>query len=63
MLMVKQHFSANFLSSNLDSSYIMYINAFQRKVYITNIINCGGSVLGPCFVMQYLVSFLVLQAS
>ena len=24
---------------------------------------CGGSVFGPCFVMQYLVSFLVLQSS
>ena len=24
---------------------------------------CGGSVLDPCFVLQYLVSYLVLQAS
>ena len=23
----------------------------------------GGSAYGPCFVMQYLVSFLVLQSS
>ena len=24
---------------------------------------CGGSVLGPCFVINYLVSFPVLQSS
>ena len=29
---------------------------------LTNIV-CGDSVFDPCFVMQYLVSFLVLQSS
>ena len=24
--------------------------------------HCGGSVFGPCFVMHFLVSFLVLQS-
>ena len=24
---------------------------------------CGGFVFGPCFVVQYLVSFIVLQSS
>ena len=26
-------------------------------------LNCGGSVLGPCFVMYFLVDFQVLQSS
>ena len=31
--------------------------------FIVAFIVCGGSVFGSCFVMYYLVSFLVLQSS
>ena len=31
--------------------------------YNVSTIACVGSVFGPCFVMHYLVSFLVLQSS
>ena len=31
--------------------------------FIVALIDCGGSVFGPCFVVQYLVSFVVLQSS
>ena len=30
-------------------------------MYIISTIVCGGSVFGPCFVMQYSVSFLVYR--
>ena len=30
------------------------------KLFIVAPIICGGSVFGPCFVMQYLVSFILM---
>ena len=33
------------------------------SLFIEAPIVCGGSLFGPCFVMQYLVSFLALQSS
>ena len=33
------------------------------SVIVVNPIVCVGSMLGLCFVVQYLVSFLVLQSS
>ena len=32
-------------------------------LYIVAPLFSGGSVFGPCFIMQYLVSFLVLQST
>ena len=32
-------------------------------LFIVALIVCGGFVFGPCFDVQYLVSFLVLQSS
>ena len=33
------------------------------KIYNVPPMVCGGSVFGPCFIMHYLTSILVLQAS
>ena len=33
-----------------------------ESLFIDAPIVCGGTVFGPCFVMQYLVSYLVLQS-
>ena len=33
------------------------------SMFIVGSIDCWGSELNPCFVMQYFVSFLVLQLS
>ena len=35
---------------------------FVESLYIDAPIVCWGSVFGPCFVMQCLVPFLVLQS-
>ena len=35
--------------------------AVVLRLFIHGIV-CGGFVLDPCFVMQYFVSFLVLQS-
>ena len=35
----------------------------MNSLFIVAPIVCGGFVFGPCFVMQYLVFFLVLQSS
>ena len=33
------------------------------SLFIVALIVCGGSMFGSCFVIQYLVYFLVLQSS
>ena len=38
-------------------------SAVVNQLFIVARIVCGGSMLGLCFVLQYLVSFLVLQSS
>ena len=48
------------------SSYLLFVLRCESPV-VDSLFNaasivCGGSVLGPCFIMQYLVPFLFLQS-
>ena len=60
---------------NLLTLFLLFTNLFavlsvQRDLFTYMIhclvflpLDCEGSVFGPCFVIHYLVSFLVMQSS
>ena len=38
-------------------------SAVVYSLFVVTPVACGGLLLGPCFVLEYFVSFLVLQSS
>ena len=56
----KMHFTPwlRLLSVQCGGSVVIVDSLFNVAPIV-----CGGSVFGPCFVVQYIVSFLVLQSS
>ena len=46
----------------IRSKAIVLVLLIHYSQYFCAPIICWGSVFGPCFVIQYLVSFLVLQS-